>query len=145
MATFAILNAQGVVINLAEGLSKDDFPDQIAVEIPQNQTPAIGWVYSAQSGLSDPAPPPATLPPARRVPQTVARFQAKVALLQAGHLDNIEAYMSRPDTNRVTQMAWQDAQEFQRQSPTVLALAKLLGMTDTQLDDLFVVASKIVA
>ena len=145
MTTFAILDAQGVVTNLAEGLSKDDFPAQIAVEIPPNQTPAIGWVYSAQVGLSDPAPPPPALPPARVVPQSVARFQAKVALLQAGHLDNVEAYMALPETSRVTKMAWQEAQEFQRQSPTVLALAQLLGMTDTQLDDLFIFAAKVKA
>ena len=75
----------------------------------------------------------------------VSRFQARAALLQAGLLDDIEAYMADPATDPFVRIAWQDAQVFKRQSPTVLSLQPLLGLTDEQLDDLFRFAATIEA
>ena len=87
------------------------------------------------------APPPQPTP----VPHEVSRFQARAALLQAGLLDDIEAYMADPATDPFVRLAWQDAQVFKRNSPTVLSLQPLLGLTDGQLDDLFRFAATIVA
>ena len=86
-------------------------------------------------------PPPQPTP----VPTEVSRFQARAALLQAGLLDDIEAYMADPATDPFVRLAWQDAQVFKRNSPTVLSLQPLLGLTDGQLDDLFRFAATIVA
>jgi hypothetical protein len=79
------------------------------------------------------------------VPESVSRFQARVALYQAGYLQTIDTYMALADTPVLSKLAWQDAQEFRRKSPTVLALAQMLGLTETQLDDLFIFASKVKA
>lgn len=89
-----------------------------------------------------------TVPIARgshKVPLSVSRFQARAALLQAGLLETVEAYMADPATDRFVRIAWEDAQEFLRNSPTVQSLQPLLDLTDEQLDDLFRFAATISA
>lgn len=86
-------------------------------------------------------PPPA--PPA--IPQSVTRFQARAALHLAGLLPQVEALMGDVQTDMLARLAWTDAQEFRRQSPTVLAMAGALGLTEQQLDDLFTTAAGIEA
>lgn len=75
----------------------------------------------------------------------VSRFQARAALHQAGMLDQVQTMMDDPDTDMVTKLAWQDAQEFKRLSPTVKALGKALGLGDRDLDNLFEQAALIEA
>ena len=87
------------------------------------------------------APPPQPAP----VPTEVSRFQARAALMQSGLLEDIETYMADPATDPFVRIAWQDAQVFRRNSPTVLSLQPLLGLTDGQLDDLFRFAATIEA
>lgn len=79
------------------------------------------------------------------VPQSVTRFQARAAIHLAGLLEQVEALMAHPDTPMLAKLAWQDAQEFKRTSPTVLAMAGALGLTEAQIDDLFTTASGIEA
>lgn len=76
---------------------------------------------------------------------TVSPFQAKAALQLAGLLHAVEAYMDDPATDPIVKLAWLHASEYKRQSPTILALAQEFGWTETQLDQLFVTASGIVA
>ena len=90
--------------------------------------------------IEDDAP---TLAPV--VPQKVTRFQAKAALLGAGLLAQVEAYMALPDTPLVTKLAWTETQDFERGSPTVAGLSALLGLTSEQVDALFITASGITA
>ena len=74
-----------------------------------------------------------------RVPQVVTTRQAKLALLQAGLLDDIETAIAQAD--RATQIEWEYATEFKRTWPTLLAMQTTLGLTDQQLDDLFTLAA----
>lgn len=83
--------------------------------------------------------------PVKYVPQTVSRFQARAALLAAGLLDTVTAYMAQPETPQLVKLAWEDAQEFSRTSPTVLGMQTVLGISDDQLDDLFIQAETITA
>lgn len=83
-------------------------------------------------------------PPAP-IPQVVSRFQARAALHLAGLLESVETLMQDPSTDLLARLAWQDAQEFKRQSPTVLAMAAALGLTEAQVDELFVTAAGIEA
>lgn len=83
--------------------------------------------------LADPAP----------VPQVVSRFQARAILHVDGHLTAVEALVAQADM--MTKLAWADAQEFRRASPSILAIATALGWTDAYLDDLFIRASSIEA
>lgn len=77
------------------------------------------------------------------VPQVVTRFQARAALHLAGLLPQVEALMSHPDTPMLAKLAWADAQDFKRSSPTIAQMSGALGLTDQQLDELFTIAAEI--
>lgn len=85
----------------------------------------------------NPAPPPPSVPP------YVTRFQARAALHLGGLLPQVEALMSHPDTPVLAKLAWADAQDFKRTSPTIASMAGALGLTDEQLDALFTTAAGI--
>lgn len=75
-----------------------------------------------------------------KVPQVVSRRQAKQALLQAGLLDTVDAAIAA-SSDRSAQIDWADAQEFRRDWPALIALQPALGLTDAQIDDLFLLAA----
>lgn len=89
--------------------------------------------------------PVAVDPPPPGPPQVVSRFQARAALHLAGLLDQVEALMADPQTDPLARLAWTDAQEFRRTSPTLVAMASALSLTDAQLDQLFITAAGIEA
>lgn len=72
-----------------------------------------------------------------------SRFQAKAALLQAGHLSAVEAAVANADT--LTQLAWAEAVELRRASPMIATLAQAIGLSDEDVDELFRVAMQIEA
>lgn len=80
---------------------------------------------------------------ARRATMVVSRFQARAALHGAGLLDRVEAALAEADP--LARIAWADAQEFRRLSPTMTTLGAALGLTDTQIDALFDQAALIAA
>lgn len=82
-------------------------------------------------------PPPAV--PA--IPSSVSPAQARLALLGAGKLAQVEAIVASAD--QATQIAWNNASVIERNSPTVAALSAALGLTGAQLDDLFTTAAGI--
>lgn len=65
--------------------------------------------------------------------------QAKLALLQASLLDDVDLAVSQAD--RATQIEWEYATEVNRTWPTLGVLQVALGLTDSQIDDLFILAS----
>ena len=77
------------------------------------------------------------------VPQVVSRFQARVALHIHGVLADVEVMIQAADP--IAQMAWADAQQFERPSPTIAAIAAALGWTDEFVDRLFITAGSISA
>ena len=77
------------------------------------------------------------------VPQVVSRFQARAALHLAGLLDTVESMMAAQETPTLAKLAWADAQEFKRQSPTIAALAGAVGLTEQDIDALFITAAGI--
>jgi len=77
------------------------------------------------------------------VPAVVSRFQARAALLQVGKLAAADAAVAQADA--LTKLAWADATEFERASPSIAALAPALGLSGDDLDALFIAASKIKA
>lgn len=78
-----------------------------------------------------------------RAAMVVSRFQARVALHNAGLLQSVEAAVAAADP--FVQIAWADAVEFRRNSQTIVALAAALSLPDTQVDDLFRAAKLIEA
>lgn len=53
--------------------------------------------------------------------------------------------MALPETPVLAKLAWADAQEFERGSPTIAALAGQIGLTEAQIDQLFMDAAGIKA
>lgn len=92
-----------------------------------------------------PPEPEEETPPVDGVPQSVTRFQALAALHLAGHLQTIEAIMADPATPILTKLAWDNALNFERSSPTVSGLAGVLNLSDADLDALFTTAAGIAA
>ncbi len=80
--------------------------------------------------------------PVIAIPQIISRFQAKAVLLQMELLDDVEALMT--SASPIVKLAWENAVEFNRQSPSLLAMASALGLSSEQLDALFIEASKVV-
>jgi hypothetical protein len=78
-----------------------------------------------------------------RSEMVVSRFQAKAAILQADLLPAVEAALA--DADPIARLAWSEAVEFRRDSPTIISLCAAIGLTDEQLDDLFRVAKTIKA
>jgi len=80
-----------------------------------------------------------------RAGMACSKFQAKAALLEAGLLDDAEAAVSA--SSRLTQIAWADAVQFNRNSPMIATLAGPdgLNLTDAEVDGLFRTAMDIEA
>ena len=73
----------------------------------------------------------------------VSRFQAKAALTLAGLMPQVEEKIATADP--LVQLAWAEAVEFKRNSPSILLLADLLDLSDLEVDDLFRTAMTIKA
>lgn len=86
-----------------------------------------------------------TAPPPSAVPQSVTRFQARAALSRAGLFTTVNTAMVAFPIGDERRLAWEDAQEFRRTSPTMLQMAAALGLSDAQLDALFTTAAGIEA
>jgi hypothetical protein len=84
--------------------------------------------------------------PLNSIPQVVSMRQARLALLQAGMLstvDEVIAGITPVEAQQRIKVEWDYATEVARNWPTLLALQPALGLTDAQVDDLFVLASQL--
>ena len=82
-----------------------------------------------------PAPPVPPVP----VPTAVTMRQARLALLGAGLLDTVETAIA--GAGPAARIEWDYATEVQRSAGLVPQMAAALGMTDAQIDALFVSAA----
>ena len=79
-----------------------------------------------------------------RVPTIVTMRQARLALLQAGLLSQIEAAIAgieEAGQRQAVQIEWAYAAEVNREHPWVQSLATALDLSEGQLDDLFTLAA----
>ena len=79
----------------------------------------------------------------KREAMVISRFQAREALRDADLLESVEATIYADGVDARIVHAWDDVTEFRRTSPSIAAIAGLLGMSDEQIDDLFVRGSQI--
>lgn len=89
-------------------------------------------------------PEPAPIPPVV-IPQVISRFQAFAALELAGQYASAKALIEHPDTPVLAKLAWESAQEFRRQSPLIATLGATLGLSEEDIDVLFVAGAQIEA
>lgn len=92
----------------------------------------------------------ATILLSKPVPVTVPGFltkkQAKQALILVGMFSNVKAAIeSIPDETQrlMVQVAWDDSATFERSDSTLLMLASALGLTDEELDQLFIMGAQL--
>lgn len=74
-----------------------------------------------------------------RIPKAVTPAQGQLALLQAGLLDTVEAWVA--SQSRAVQIEYKARTEWKRDWPLVIEAATALGLTEAQLDDLFALAA----
>lgn len=79
-----------------------------------------------------------------RVPTVVTMRQARLALLQTELLSQVEAALAAiedPIQRQAVQIEWEYAAEVDRTHPWVQSLTGTLGLTEAQIDSLFIAAS----
>ena len=75
------------------------------------------------------------------VPQQVTMRQARLALLSAGLLDDVEMVITA--AGREAQLEWEYAAVVDRSNPAVAIVQQQNALTDAQIDDLFREAAKL--
>lgn len=132
VVTSAKFNQYGMIVAIIDGIEKT-FADEM---INPDRVLVSEW-EAAGNTIEPYVAPPAS------IPQVVSRFQARAALHLAGLLPDVETAIAAADP--LVQMAWADAQEFRRDSPTIVAMAGALGLSESEVDELFTSAAQIVA
>lgn len=86
-----------------------------------------------------------TSPTEAVVPDRVTMRQARLALLQAGLLDDTEALIASLEgpEGQAARIEWDYSSEVWINKPFVITLGSQLGLDDEQLDALFIAASQI--
>lgn len=125
-------------------LEKDDTA-QAWVAIEDNST--IERFNFTRADFPDAQPPalPEYVPAVVAVPEVVTMRQARLALLGAGLLAQVNtAVANMPGAEGdAARIEWEYAQEVRRDSPLVAALSAAFGWTSAQLDDLFTEGAKL--
>lgn len=123
-------------------LEKDDTA-QAWVAIEDNST--IERFNFTRADFPDAQPPalPEYVPVVVAVPEVVTMRQARLALLGAGLLAQVNAAVANMPgaEGDAARIEWEYAQEVRRDSPLVAALSAALGLTDETLDNLYKVAA----
>ena len=109
-----------------------------------------GWVITDEADIGDLwdgkafTKPPAPEPEAQRVPGRVEMVQARLALLRAGVTEEaVEALLDKlPSPQREAALIeWRFRSHVRRDSDLVAQLGPALGLTDAQIDELFILAA----
>lgn len=110
----------------------DGTPNEQIGELP-------AWVTNALAAwdVADNPPPPPD--PGTIIPEVVSMRQARLALLQVELLDEVEAAIA--NGTRADQITWEYATEVNRGDSLVSNMAAALGLSSSQLDSLFLLAS----
>lgn len=122
------------------------------VEVMQDRYRCDGadlpFTVVGQGTVEDAAPedfPATNFPALPVVPASITPRQARLALLDAGMLTSVDAALaSLPEPQKTSaQIEWEYATSVERNSPLVESLGSALGLTSTQIDGLFIQASKL--
>jgi hypothetical protein len=110
--------------------------DLMAAWLAASNPKADGWTAYT------PPPPEPEVP---QVPQSVTMRQARLALLGAGVLSQVEgAINAMPEPQKsAARITWEYSAEVQRHNGLVSQMAPALGLTSAQIDALFIAAAQI--
>jgi hypothetical protein len=133
----AIVNAQGVVVNRIVLDAASDWLAPDGCTAVEETTTVYEVGGSLIGGVYTPPVAPA-LAPLPAVTQVTPR-QARLALYIYGLLDQVQAAVTAQ--GGTTLITWDYATYFDRNDPLITALGDALGLTASQIDDLFRFAS----
>lgn len=124
------LDADGVIKNTIVVDSLDVLPNLVDASIGGK----IG--DSIVNGVLFPVEVP------RVVPSVVTMRQARIALLEAGLIGNVTtAIAALPEPEKTeSSIYWEYSTEIQRSHPHTLMLATMMGLDESELDELFIKA-----
>lgn len=128
----------GTVSNLIEWDGHADLGELRPIPVPDGLSVNIGTPYDGGQFLVDPPSEPVPTPPS-----SVTMRQARLALLSAGRLAEVDAAidaMSSPDKD-AARIEWDYAATVDRDSPFTQQLASALDLDDAALDELFTQAA----
>lgn len=79
------------------------------------------------------------------IPYTVDMLQARIALIQSGKFNMVQpAIDALPDSERlIADTYWNYANNVKRNDPFTLGIGAAIGLSSSEIDDLFIAASKI--
>jgi len=118
------------VVNTIEVESLDFMPNLIAGSVG-----GIGWDY-INGELVEPYLEPLPI----EVPKMLTPRQARLALLAVGLLDEVDTLLA---DNKAMQIWWEYSLDIQRNHEHIVTMASAFGLTETQLDDLFIEGAKL--
>ena len=75
------------------------------------------------------------------IPQVISKRQGRAQLKAESMLSAVEGYMASLPVDDTTRMAYEDASEWQRTDPNVVAMMSMLGKNDADADAFFVAAA----
>lgn len=153
---------EGQSISFGVGSAKRDGGITVSLPLPYPHNPSIDpmQVYEVEAADGPVAVPghdaeqPGEIVPgviewpdtSPVVPAKVTRRQARQALLLAGKLDLVQPAidaMTDPTQKAMAQIEWDDSQDFERSRPLLIALAYAIGLTDEDIDNLFIQAAQL--
>lgn len=119
----------GLIVNTVEVETLDAIPDLVAAVGNEG----IGWLYDGES-FSPPPPTPV------QIPQEITMRQARLVLLENGLLADVQtAIGSLPEPSKTkAQIEWDYSNALQRDNSFVTVLGAALGLTDEDIDNLFI-------
>lgn len=111
--------------------------------IPLPPQESYGYVYQEWIDGGN-TPEPASADPVQ-IPSSVTMRQARLALLAAGKLDDVEAAINAlPEPPKTPALIeWNYSNEVLRHNGFVSQIAPLIGMTPADLDAIFIEAAKL--
>lgn len=148
----ATLPAEVVITPASEGVNGEEGQEEVkgpnpailnndALYLDFVLTNAVAsWCRQYTPVAAPPETPPVVI---NGVPQTVTKKQAKKALAAAGLLSAVETALANATGTEgaFARIEWADSITFNRNNAVLLSLAGALGMSDAQLDALFVAAA----
>jgi len=119
----------------AAGDSMDDHANRVLQLLGSDPTATL------QAMIDGSELPP--VPP--RIPREIPNWRCKAVLTQMGIIGQVEAIMNNlPEPDRtIAKLAWNGDGKVSRRGKTVLGLSSALGLTDDQVDSMFLAAERI--
>lgn len=148
MQTFYLYNpTDGAYETIAEDLDAAmTYAREGTVEIALRPTDGGTYRYNADAGAWEPFTWPEPTPEEAReaMPHLTAR-QLRLGLLGLGKLDAVSAAIEElpePDRSQA-RIEWEYASEFRRTHPLILQMIPILGLTDEQVDVVWMQSSTV--